>query len=152
MLFFKRKLLYPAKRLPGVAHPFDELHKAYLRHLRAIKRKLPDAAWDLACLTFHDARVLSVNKPSRRELNITLEGGYGGSGYDFVHERLLGGRFTTLSFYGAKQSWVPETIVGDVWLYEEVNLSDRAQFDYQALLGNDEIRIQAHDVEIRSTN
>ncbi len=45
---------------------------------------------------------------------------------------------------------MPTTIVGDAWLYEEVNLSDIARFDYQAMLANDEIRIQADDVEIQS--
>jgi len=35
-------------------------------------------------------------------------------------------------------------------LYEEVNLSDFAAFDYQALLANDEIRIQADEVQIRT--
>lgn len=38
------------------------------------------------------------------------------------------------------------------WLYEEMHLSDVAGFDYQVLLGKDEIRIQANDVKIESFN
>ena len=143
MLFFKRKLM--AEK--GDA---NRLHKAYVQHLKSIKSKLPESAWRLAALKFHDARVVSVSQPTKRELTITLDGGYCGRPWDFINDRLLSGRCTTLSFLGVKKAWVPTTIVGDAWLYEEVNLSDVARFDYQAMLANDEIRIQADDVEIQS--
>lgn len=150
MLFFKRKLLYPSK--PAERADFEKLHRAYLQHLKSIKAKVPENAWKLGTLTFHDAFVLLVSQPSKRELTITLEGGYLGCGYDVVNQQPLNGRYTDLAFYGVKKAWVPNTIVRDVWLYEEVNLSDIAAFDYQALLANDEIRIQADDVHIQSYN
>ena len=148
MLFFKRKLLYPLK----MAQRADagELHQSYIRYLKTIKKNLPESAWKLAGLMFHDAKVLKVNQPAKRELTITLDGGYWGSGYDFFNDRALNGRYTDLSFFGVKKAWVPATIVGDWWLYEELTLSDIARFDYQAMLANDEIRIQADDVEVRS--
>ena len=148
MLFFKRKLLYPPKRAERA--DFGKLHRAYLEHLKSIKGDLPENAWKLGTLTFHDAFVLSLSQPSKRELTITLEGGYLGCGYDVVNDQPLNGRYTELSFDGVKKRWVPETIIGDAWLYEEVNLSDIAAFDYQALLANDEIRIQADNVHIQS--
>jgi len=148
MLFFKRKLLYPPKQVERA--DFNKLHASYLQHLKSIKAKLPDSAWKLASLTFHDAYVLSVSQPAKRELTITLEGGYLGCGYDFMNDRPLEGRYTDLSFDAVKKVWVPSSIVRDVWLYEEVNLSDFAAFDYQALLANDEIRIQADEVQIRT--
>ena len=150
MLFFKRKLLYPPKMAQRA--DADNLHKAYIEHLKTIKKSLPENAWKLAGLMFHDAKVLKVNQPNKRELTIALDGGYWGSGYDFFNDRQLNGRYTDLSFFGVKKAWVPATIVGDWWLYEELNLSDIANFDYQAMLANDEIRIQADDVEIRSYN
>ncbi|HEX7297298.1 MAG TPA: DUF4085 family protein [Pyrinomonadaceae bacterium] len=148
MLFFKRKSLYPAKMAERA--DADKLHKAYVQHLHSIKSQLPESAWKLAALKFHDAVVVSVSQPKKRELTITLDGGYSGSPWDFMSDRLLNGRYTTLSFFGVKQVWVPPTIVRDWWLYEEVNLSDIAAFDYQAMLANDEIRIQADDVVIQS--
>lgn len=146
MRFFKRKLLYPAKRAKDLPHPFDELHKAYVQHLKAIKPKLPEAAWKLACFSFHDARVVEVQRPSKQLLSITLDGVWG---YDFINKQPLKERYVTLEFLGVKKAWVPDTIPGDIWLYEEINLSDVARFDYQVLLAKDEIRIQADDVKIQ---
>ena len=148
MLFFKRKSLYPPKQ--AERRDVDKLHNQYVQHLKSIKTELPENAWKLAGLMFHDAKVLKVHQPKKRELTITLDGGYWGSGYDFFNDRPLNGRYTDLSFFGVKKAWVPATIVGDWWLHEEMNLSDIARFDYQAMLANDEIRIQADDVEIRS--
>ena len=150
MRYFKRSLLYGTDEDKRKAKTFDQVHHAYLQHLKVIRPKLSEAAWTLAGLTFHDAKVLSVAQPSRRELLISLEGGYSGCGYDFMNDKLLNGRFTSLSFLGVKKFWVPQTIVGDYWLYEEMTLSDIAMFDYQVLLAKDEIRIQADEVEIRT--
>ena len=148
MIFFKRKLLYPPKKAQRA--DVDKLHKSYMEHLQAIKKDLPESAWKLAGLMFHDARVLKMKQPTKRELSITLDGGYWGSGYDFFSDRPLNGRYTDLVFFGVKKAWVPPTIVGDWWLHEEMNVSDIAGFDYQALLAKDEIRIQADDVHIRT--
>jgi|GEM_PF-3258284 len=149
MHFFKRKLLYP----PNNKKPDTKgLHDAYREHLRSIKSKLPEGAWKLACHSFHDARVVSVSRPTKRELVIILDGGYSGCGYDFINEQLLDGRFTRLHFSGVKKDWAPDTIVGDDWLYEEMTLSEIAGFDYQALLWKDEIRIQADDVHIEAND
>lgn len=75
MRFFKRKLLYPPKRNKhddgSIGH---KLRKAYVEYLVSIKPKLPKGAWELARLSFHDARVLSVVQPTKRELVITLDG------------------------------------------------------------------------------
>lgn len=150
MHYFKRKLLYPAKRNKHETGTLDKLRQSYMQHLFSIKLKLPEGAWKLAYLSFHDARVLSVAQPTRRELVITLDGVYWGCGFDFIRDKMLGGRFTTLSFSDLKKAWVPQTIIGDDWLYEEMHLSDVAAFDYQALLWKDEIRIQADEVDVRS--
>lgn len=144
MIYLKRKVLYPAKRGEGHAEECARAFDEYRRHLLSIKSRLPESAWRLACLSFHDADVQSVAQPSKREVVIRLDG----PGYDFERGTWTKGRFTTLSFFGVKKAWVPHTIVGDAWLYEEMNLSDIAAFDYQVLLWKDEIRIQADDVEI----
>lgn len=144
MQFFKRKLLYPPKSKKGESHPFDSIYKSYRRHLESLQPKLSERAWKLACLSFHDARVSSVVRPNKQTLTITLDQ----PGYDVVRGGWLAARSTTLEFSGVKKEWVPQTIVGDVWLYEEINLSDLAAFDYQVLLWKDEIRIQADDIHI----
>jgi len=128
------------------------LHREYVAHLQAIRSRLPEGAWKLACHMFHDARVVSVSRPAKRELVIMLDGAYWGCGYDFMNDRLLGGRFTRLHFSGVKKDWVPDTIAGDDWLHEEMDLSEIAAFDYQVLLGKDEIRIQADDVTLDSND
>ena len=148
MHYFKRKLLYPTNRKKAETKGIRALHEAYVEHLKSIRSKLPDGAWKLACHTFHDAKVISLSRPARRELVITLDGGYSGCGYDFMTNQLLGGRFTRLHFFGVKKDWVPDKIVGDYWLNEEMALSDTARFDYQVLLWKDEIRIHADDVRI----
>ncbi len=93
MLFFKRKLLYPPKMAERA--DADKMHNAYVQHLKSIKKQLPESAWRLAGLKFHDANVLSVSQPTKRELTITLDGGYWGRGCDFINDRLLSGRYTT---------------------------------------------------------
>jgi uncharacterized protein DUF4085 len=151
MHFFKRKLLYPPNNKKPDTNVKD-LHNAYREHLRSIKSRLPEGAWKLASHSFHDARVVSVARPAKRQLIIILDGAYWGCGYDFINEQLLGGRFTRLHFSGVKKDWAPDTIVGDDWLNEEMGLSEIAQFDYQVLLWKDEIRIQADDVHIEAND
>ena len=151
MHFFKRKLLYPPNNRKTDTN-VKGLHTAYREHLRSIKSKLPEGAWKLACHAFHDAKVVSVSRPAKRELVIILDGAYWGCAYDFINDKLLDGSFTRLDFFGVKKDWVPDTIVGDVWLNEEMTLSEIAAFDYQALLWKDEIRIQADDVHIEAND
>jgi len=144
MHFFKRKLMYPHRRTEETSKAIDKLFKDYAAHIKTIQDSLSEGARTLARLSFHDAGIKEVKHLSKREVHILIEG----SGYDmFRHDALAYGVYT-LAFSGVKKAWVPHTIAGDTWLYEEMHLSDVAAFDYQVLLVKDEIRIQADDVRL----
>jgi hypothetical protein len=144
MHFFKRKLMYPHRRTEETSRAIDKLFKDYAAHIKTFRDSLSEGARTLATLSFHDAGIKEVRHLSKREVHILIEG----SGYDiFRHDTLAYGVYT-LAFSGVRQAWVPYTIAGDTWLYEEMHLSDVAAFDYQVLLVKDEIRIQADDVQL----
>ena len=142
MQFFKRKIMYPHRRTEKTSKEIDALFKEYAAHIKTIRDSLPDGARALSSLSFHDATIKEVKHVSKKEIQILIESG----GYDILSKRSLEYGGYTLSFFGVKKEWVPYTIVGETWLYEEMHLSDVAAFDYQVLLDKDEIRIQADDV------
>lgn len=145
MQFFKRKLMYPHRRTAETSRAIDKLFKEYAAHIKTIRDSLPDGARALSSLSFHDATIKGVKHLSKSEVQILVESG----AYDiFSHNTLEYGGYT-LSFSGVKKAWVPYSIVGDTWLYEEMHLSDVGAFDYKVLLVKDEIRIQADDVRLQ---
>ena len=121
---------------------WDEAWKEYLTYLQSIRKSLPANARILSSLSFHDANITAVKHLSKKAVEIVLEAGP----YDFLEKRWLKYGTYTLSFSGVKKAWVPYTIVGDIWLNEEMCLSDVAAFDYQVQLVKDEIRVQADDI------
>ena len=144
MHFFKRKLMYPSRRTEETSKEIDKLFKGYIAHLKSIQDSLPEGPRAFSRLSFHDGTIKEVRHVSKREIQIVIETG----GYDILSEKMLDYGKYTLSFLGVKKAWVPYTIVGDTWLYEEMCLSDIAVFDYQVLLRKDEIRIQADDLQL----
>ena len=142
MKYFRRKVLFPERR--GTKVEWDRLFEAYRQHLNAIRAELSEDAWNLARLSFHDAKVKAVAAPAKNRVEIKL----GGVAYDLLEKTWSKPQLITLSFSGVKKAWVPDTIVGDVWLYEEMHLSEIAAFDYQVLLHKDEIRVRADRVEL----
>ncbi len=136
--------MYPSRRTEETSQRIDRLFKDYATHIKSIRDSLPEGARALSSLSFHDATVKEVRNVSKREIEIVIESG----GYDILSQKSLEYGGYTLSFSGVKKAWVPHTIVGDTWLYEEMSLSDIAVFDYQVLLYKDEIRIQAGDVRL----
>jgi hypothetical protein len=144
MQFFKRKVMYPRRRTDETSRAINKLFKEYAAHIKTIRDDLPEGARALSSLSFHDAAIKEVKHVSKREVQILIEAG----GYDSLSQKTLEYGGYTLSFSGVKKAWVPYTIVGDTWLYEEMHLSDLSAFDYQVLLVKDEIRIQADDVRL----
>lgn len=141
MIYFQRKVLFPERR--GAKVEWDKLFEADGRHLNTIRAKLSEDAWNLARLSFHDAKVKAVAAPVKNGVEIQLDG----VAYDLLQRTWSKPQLITLSFSGVKKVWVPDTLVGDVWLYEEVHLSEMAAFDYQVLLHKDEIRVRTDRVE-----
>ena len=145
MFYFKRKVMYPDKWTDETSGNIDKLFNEYQSHVLSIKDSLPEGALALSSISFHDAQIKAVTHFSKKAVEITIEGG----GYDFLRKEHLSYGDYTLLFSGVKKAWVPHTIVGNVWLYNEIHLSDVAAFDYQVLLDKDEIRIQADDIVMR---
>jgi hypothetical protein len=145
MRFFKRKVMYPSRHTEVTSKEIDRLFKEYAAQIKTIRNSLPEGARTLSSISFHDATIKEVRHISKKDVEIVIEGG----GYDVLSKNSLEYGGYTLSFSGVKKAWVPYTIAGDTWLYEEMHLSDVAAFDYQVLLDNDEIRIQADDVRLR---
>ena len=143
MHFFKRKVMYPQRYTTETSRAIDKLFKEYASHIKTIRDSLPEGARVLSNQSFHDATVKEVKHLSKREVQIVIEGG----GYGTLEY----GEYT-LSFSGVRKAWVPYSIVGDTWLYDEMHLSDDSAFDYQVLLDKDEIRIQASDVRVIPTD
>lgn len=126
MIYFKRKAAYPHKRTDKRTEEtrkvWDKLWKEYEAHLKAISSSLSENAWLLANLSLHDATVKSLEIPSRREVVMTLYGAWVPQfreGYGMIPKEYLKGNKHKLSFTSVKKAWVPYSIVGDVWLYEE---------------------------------
>ena len=142
MKYFRRKVLFPERRDTKVE--WDRLFEAYRQHLNAIRAELSEDAWKLARLSFHDAKVKAVAVPDKRKVLIKIYG----TVCDLLEKSRSKPQLITLSFSGVKKAWVPDTIVGDFWLYEEMHLSEIAAFDYQVLLHKDEIRVRADHVEL----
>lgn len=147
MKYFSRKVMYPRKREKGLSESLDLLFAAYRRHVETIQSQLPDGARRLSTLSFHDGSIESVTHVSKRELLITLRTGH----FDLSTREWLPYGIYSLRFSGVQKAWVPYTVAGDIWLYEEMHLSDLAAFDYQALLYSDEIRVLAREVSIEFT-
>jgi hypothetical protein len=142
MIYFKRKVLFPERR--GTKVEWDKLFADYRKHLNAIRAELSDEAWGLARLSFHDAKAKAVAVPDKRKVLIKIYG----TVCDLLEKSRSKPQLITLSFSGVKKARVPDAIVGDFWLYEEMHLSEIAAFDYQVLLHKDEIRVQADRVEL----
>ena len=143
MEFFKRSVMYPHRRTAETSKAIDRLFDDYVAHVKRIRKSLPEGARELSSLSFHDATIVEVKHVSKKVVEIVIEG----SAYDFLSKGHSDYGRQTITFSGVRKAWVPYTIAGDTWLYEEMNLSDIAAFDYQVLLVNDEIRIQADHVE-----
>jgi hypothetical protein len=155
VVYYKRPWLYPKKRRAETktAGNWDRLHAAYAKHMHSIRDSLPKSARLLANITFHDARVEQVKIPSKQEVLLRLSRGWVASLFEdkeaVIPEEFFKCAGYSLHFTGVKKAWVPYSIVGDIWLLEEMHLSDIAAFDYHVLLYRDEIRILANKVRLR---
>jgi hypothetical protein len=117
-----------------------ECCEARRRHLDAIRPDLPERARPLADTTFHDGIVESALQPSPSEVVLLIDASDNPWGPQ--------GRFE-LIFRGVKKVSNLPAIVGDYWLYEEIDLHPAASFQYNILLGASEFEILADDIEVR---
>ena len=110
---------------------------AYEEHLDRLVDRIPLRAMDLARLHLHDARIVGM-KRSRHEVSMALD----------TIACAMDPVAATLHFLDVKERWVPATVVGSVWLYEEIDISPLGDFRLDVLLDKDEIMVAATDVRI----
>ena len=113
---------------------------AYEEHLDRLEGRIPERAMELGSLHLHDARIVGV-KHSRHRVSISLD----------TVACAMDAVAATLHFLDIKEQYVPASVVGAFWLYEEIDVSPLAEFRIDVLLDRDEIMIAATDVRIELT-
>jgi len=103
------------ERIKEMANEWENVCSMCKAEYDDIKYKLPSSMQLLRSYAFHDNEVLSVKKDSNDVLIIELE-------------------YYSLIFKNVSQLEAIDDIVGDIWLYEEVHLSDIGRFEFQLLL------------------
>lgn len=102
-------------RIKEMANDWETAFKMYKAEYEDIKHKLPLSMRELRNYAFHDDIVLSLKKDSNNMINIELQ------------------RYS-LKFINVREFETADDIIGDVWLFDEVHLSDIGNFDFQVLL------------------
>ena len=133
----------------SINNEWKEGRKAYINQYKAIEKFLPKRVirYDKS-YSFHDATILSLNRPRSDVLELFLDC----SGCMLYQGKCL------LKFSGVTLFEMTEDIVGSDWLYGEFHLSDRGNFELQVLLYNRnsselvpllELRLVADDMLIK---
>ena len=112
---------------------WDSLWARYGQELARTRDQFTPGWRELADAGFHDAEVLAVERPSPSEVILRLA--------------VPGEGVCTLQFLGVRDARIPESLVGDIWLYAEVHLTDDCG-DLQVLLRESEMQIIAPDVGV----
>lgn len=136
MKFFTREL-YEAIQgdVEGALDRWEEARKAYGRHLAGIEAGLPLGMRRLAGRSLHDGQVRAVRR-GERELVMEVEDPIGIRGVVRVR------------FLGAREAEGLEGVVGDYWLYEEVEVVGEGAVEFRVLLQEGEIRVVAEEAEV----
>ncbi len=130
MRFFSKQAIARCKT-PAGATDWDKVWSDYKSHLESVRGHLSQGWQRLAVEELHDCKILSTHRPSKRVFDIVLSG--------FI-----------LKFTGVSFLWIPESIIGDYWIYWEVTPSERGGVSLEVRLVENEIRIIAEEVEICS--
>jgi len=138
---------FPSEELRNMADQWNSafearskaLRDAYWSHYQAIQNALPRNVIRLAEKSLHDAKVASVERPSRETFIMTLD--CSGSFYDPSLLRLI--------FKGVINVQPAAIHAGSWWLYEEVYLTENG-FEFHILFDQplQEFTISAADVDI----
>jgi len=116
----------------SVLYDSEDSIKEYRKHYEKIKNELPEKVIDMnKNYNFHDARIGAV-KLCKGSLKIELE---------YIENYCL-------TFIGVKSFEMPDQIIGDCWLYNELQLSEKGNFDLQVLLESKEGCLILHELRI----
>jgi hypothetical protein len=126
----------------GRAHrAWKSARKAYRKQFRSIQAKLPVSMrgfLDEVCL--HDGWIESVRKLRGASWQLEVDGS---NGFDAM-------KWFCLTFSGVKEFHCSRDLIGDCWLYEEVDLHPKAAFEFRVLLEHSELRVVADEVRLES--
>ena len=117
------------ERIKEMANEWENVCSMCKAEYDDIKYKLPSSMQLLRSYAFHDNEVLSVKKDSTDVLIIELE-------------------YYSLIFKNVSQLEAIDDIVGDIWLYEEVHLSDIGGFEFQVLLYSPKGFLTLHEFSV----
>ena len=88
-------------------------------------------------LTLHDGIVRGVDRPAASELILEVDARRNPWGPVGVFR---------VRFTGVREVFGLDTLLGDVWLYEEVHLALHGCFDYRVLFWRSDFRVIAQEV------
>lgn len=118
-------------RIKEMANDWENACRKYKAEYESIKYKLPLSVQKIGNYAFHDDEILSVIKDTNNMIKIELQ------------------RYS-LRFENVRQFETTDDIVGDIWLYDEMHLSDIGSFDFQVLLRSPQGFLKLHEFRIIS--
>ena len=133
MKYFTREASQELSNWKGSSR-WDSLWARYGQELARTRDQLTPGWRELADTDFHDAEILAVERLSDSQVTLRISMG--------------GERMCTLQFLGVREARIPDSVVGDIWLYNEVHLTTHGSGDLQVLLRKSEMQIIAPDVGV----
>ena len=113
---------------------WERLWRRYGQELDRTRDQFTPGWQELANSDFHDAAIVAVERPTASAVLLRID--------------LGGERICTLHFLGVREARIPESAIGDVWLYAEIHLNAHGCGDLQVLLRKTELQIIAPDVGV----
>lgn len=111
--------------------------RLYQRYLQSLKGRIPPALADFAAINSHDARIVSILRPRKKSLSMTLSG--------FAYEELKSLSFTVRE---VTRDFAPETLVGQRLWGHEITMLDGGAFEIRAKLESGELFVCGELFEI----
>ena len=133
MKFFTREASQQLSNWKGSSQ-WKSVWARYDQELARTRGQLTPGWRELADSDFHDRSILAIERPSASEVTLRVDMG--------------GERVCTLQFLGVREVRIPDSVVGDIWSYEEVHLTTDGCGDLQVLLRESEMQIIAPDVAV----
>jgi hypothetical protein len=144
MRFITRELyaaLQAGSNIPEeqAAREWDERCEALRVHLESVLPKLPENAPKLTDGSFHDGVIQSASRPDSWVVELVIDARAAAWGPRGVFQ---------LKFYQVREVSGLHEMVGDIWLYSELDVHPEGGFELSVLLHRSEFRIAAGGIEL----
>lgn len=143
MKYFTRKL-YQAMQDPlneEFDRKWEETCAEYRKHKDSVIESLPVQAKILAGTTFHDGVVRDVSQSTGRTLELIVDASHNPWGPRGVFKTRFDGIRSVSDLAG---------LIGNVWLYEEIDVASEGAFEYRVLFDKSELLVVATSVTIEA--